>query len=201
MKMMAKIMIVALMFSSGVAKADVLEYLKDYGLPCAAGLAAGYLASKDHGGAIGLGVCVGVGTATYLQSSKAAQKMKDEDFKEFVKLMDSRSEAAAEKQDAKVSKAIKDMEEKNKSEVAALRQVMKEVVAERITNVSEESKAEMKRYIERADFMQDLEKRVTMKMREEVQVESKLRQKEVVDKCVDEALRELVLKKVGTPAQ
>lgn len=205
MKKLAKVVMVALIATSGVAKADVMDVLKDYGLPCAASLAAGYLATnkdhKDHGVAIGIGVCVGVGTATYIQSGKQAQKMKEADFKQFMEMMDEHSSKAAAAQDEKVNKAIKDMEAKQASQIEAIRQVMKEVIAERMSLVGEETKGEIRRYVEKADFMQDLEKKVLSRMKEEVQLESKIRQKEVVNECVEESLRQLVLKKVGSPTE
>ena len=201
MKKLASVFLVAAMLTSGVAKASVLSVLKDYGLPCAAGLAGGLLASKDHGAAIGIGVCLGVGTATYIQSNKASEKMREEDFKKFVELMDEHTATATAEQDERVGKAIKAMEEKQASQIEAVRQVMKEVIAERMALIGDETKSDVKRYVEKAEFMSDLEKKVMQKMKEEVQFESKLRQKEVVSECVDESLRQLVMKKVGSPTE
>ena len=201
MKKLALGFMAAAMLMTGTAQAGVVDYLKEYGIPCAAGFAAGYLASKDHGGAIGLGVCAGVSAATYIQSTRASDKMREEDFKKFVSLMDEHSAASAADQDARVSKAIKEMEQRQEAQIEGIRQVMKEVIAERMALVADETKSDVKRYVEKADFMQDLEKKVMMRMKEEVQVESKIRQKEVVSQCVDESLRQLVLKKVGSPTE
>jgi len=205
MKLIAKVVMITIIATGGVAKADDTDVLKDYALPCAVSLAAGYLATnKDHkdiGVAIGIGVCVGVGTSTYIQSGKQAQKMKEADFKQFVEMMEEHSSKAAATQDEKVNNAIKDMETKQSSQIEAIRQVMKEVIAERISLVGEETKGEMRRYIEKADFMQDLEKKVLSRMKEEVRLESKIRQKEVVNECIEESLRQLVLKKVGSPTE
>lgn len=199
-KLLKTSMVGVLLFSS-ISKADLMENLKDYGLPCAVSFAAGLLASKDHGGAIGLSACLGIGTSTYLQSEKKAQKMRDEDFKKFLKMMDDHSVKVFSEQDAKVEKAIKELQEKQENQIEAVRQIMKEVIAERMTLVSDEVKSDIKRYIERADFMQDLEKKVMIKMKEEVKVETGLQKKEIVSQCVDDALNQLVLKKVGTPQQ
>lgn len=198
MKKLATILTTGLLVFSSISRAEMMDYLKDYGLPCLAGFAGGYLASKSNGGAIGLGVCFGVGTSTYIQSQKQAQKMRDEDFKQFMKLMDTQSAKNLAEQDLKLDKVIKNLEEKQTAQAEALRQVMKEVVAERIVLIGEDLKKDIKLYVEKNDFLQDLEKKVMIKLKEEVQSESKVRQKEIVNECVDEALRQLVLKKVGT---
>lgn len=201
MKKIYAILIATTILSVNVVKADTMEVLKDYGIPCALALGASTLASKTNGGAIGLGVCVGVSASTYIQSEKKAQKMRDEDFKQFVKLFEEQTEKARLAQESRVEEAISKMEEKQKDQLSATRQVMKEVVAERIALIGEETKQEIKRYVEKADFMQDLEKKVMERLKQEVALESKVRQKEIVESCVEESLRQLVLKKVGTSPQ
>lgn len=186
---------------SSSANAGMWDVLKDYGLPCAAGLAGGLLASKDEGGAIGLGVCLGVGTSTYLTNQRQAQKMRDEDFKQMMKMVDEHQAGILAAQDAKVEKALADHDAKQKVQVDGIKQLMKEVIAERMSLIGDEVKADVKRHMDNAVFMQDLEKKVMAKMKEEVRVESELRKKEIVDKCVEEALQQLVLKKVGAPTE
>lgn len=201
MKKIYAILLATSLLSTSLVKADTMEVLKDYGIPCALALGASSLASKSNGGAIGLGVCVGVSASTYIQSQKKAEKMRDEDFKQFVKLFEEQTAKAREEQDKRVDDAIAKMEEKQKDQLTATRQVMKEVVAERIALIGDETKQEIKRYVEKADFMQDLEKKVMERLKQEVAIESKIRQKEVVESCVEESLRQLVLKKVGTTPQ
>jgi len=199
MKKISAILLSATLLASTMVKADMMDYVKDYGIPCALALGASSLASKSNGGAIGLGVCVGVSASTYIQSKKKAEKMRDEDFKQFVKLFEEQTAKAREEQDKKLDESIKSMEERQKEQIQATRQVMKEVVAERIALIGDDTKQEMKRYMEKADFMQDLEKKVLERIKEEVSLESKVRQKEIVESCVDQSLRQLILKKVGAP--
>lgn len=203
MKTLTKLFVAsALMFSyQASAQMTTMDYLKDYGLPCAAAMAGGLLASKDEGFAIGVGVCLGVGTATYLQSQRSRVEMRDEDFRKFVQIMDEANEKNNAKQNKKIDKALADMEQKQEQQIQGIREVMKEVVAERISMVGDSVKKEIKLYVERAGFMEDLEKKVMVRMREEVQTESKLRQKEIVEQTVEEVLKQVVLKKVGVPGE
>jgi hypothetical protein len=169
------------------AEMSVMDYLKDYGLPCAAGFAGGLLASKDHGGAIGVGVCLGVGTSTYLQSKREAQRMQDEDFNRFMKLMD---EHAAKNNAAlmeKTDKAISDMQDKQALQLEGIRETMKEVLAERFAGLSEEMKVNARRQMQETGFMEELES------------ETRASQKETVEKVADEVLKQIVMKKVGVP--
>lgn len=183
-------------FSSLSAKADMMDYLKDYGLPCAAGFLGGMLAKNQQDGvAIGLGVCFGVGASTYLQSKREVQKMRDEDFKAFQKMMEANNQLMIDKTES----SIATMEEKQKKEIEATRQIMKEVIAERLASISEEVKGDVRRHVEKTEFMVDLERKVMMKIKEEVKAETTASRKEIVEQVVEDVMKQVVLKKVGVP--
>jgi len=204
MKKIFKLVLVSSLLASSLVKADddkpsTMDYLKDYGLPCAAAFVGGALASKNDGSAIGLGVCLGLSTSTYLQSEKKAAKMRDEDFKKFQKMMNSSLDKNNAQQDAYLKNIVADMEEKNKEQLAAVKQVMKEVIAERMSLVTEEVKSEIRSYVDNTAFMKNLETKVLERVKDEVKLESKASKKEIVEEVVDEVLKQIVEKKVGAP--
>ena len=70
-------------------------------------------------------------------------------------------------------------------------------MAERIASMEEEMKQNIKTHVEKNEFMKDVEARLMKAIKENSIQESKLRQKETVEKCVDDALNQLVKKRYG----
>lgn len=183
--------------SAAEAKMTTWDYLKDYGLPCAAGFLGGMLASKDSGAAIGVGVCLGVGTATYLNSERQAQQIQDSDVALMKKMLTEQSQVLAEQQDKKVQAAIRDMEARQEKQMEATRQIMKEVIAERMALLSDENKTEIRRYLEQKGTIKDMEAQIRLQIQQEFQNPDT--QKKIIEKCVDETLNQVMVKRVGVP--
>lgn len=179
------IMSVSLISSS--AHADWLDTLIDYGVPCLAGFALGSLAdTSKNKTAIGMAVCGSTSLSTYLNQRNSKTEMMDEDFKKFVKLMN-------EKVDAKSL----ELELKQQQQLVELKDLMKEVMAERISNLEDEMKAKIQKHIDNNDFMKDVEAKLMKQIKENSVEQSKQRQKETVQKCVDEAINQIVKKRYG----
>lgn len=188
MKKLAYIVLSVVMTTS-IAKASWYDKVIDYGLPCLVGFGLGSLADGNNTKlAIGSAVCGSTSLSTWLNQRQDKKEMIDEDFKKFVKLMD-------EKADEKNLQ----MQKQQDAELLALKQLMKDVMAERIANMEIEMKSDMKKYIENNEFMKDVEIKLNAKIKDNVVQESKARQKETINQCIDEALSKLVKKKYGTP--
>ena len=172
---------------SSVSKADWLDKVIDYGVPCLAGFALGSMADTNKNKmAIGTAVCGATTLSTFLNQRRDKTEMMDEDFKKFVKLMN-------EKVDSKTL----ELETQQKQQLQELKELMKEVMAERIASMEEEMKQNIKTHVEKNEFMKDVEARLMKAIKENSIQESKLRQKETVEKCVDDALNQLVKKRYG----
>lgn len=183
----ASLLVISVLMFSTSAHADWLDKIIDYGVPCLAGFALGSLAdTSKNKTAIGLAVCGSTSLSTYLNQRNSKTEMMDEDFKKFVKLMN-------EKVDAKTL----ELEQKQQQQLVELKDLMKEVMAERIANLEDEMKERIKTHVDNNDFMKDVESRLLKKIKEGTVEQSKIRQKETIEKCVDEALNQLVKKRYG----
>lgn len=199
-KLLTATMALTLIFSAQAeAKSSLWEKVKDYGLPCAAGFLGGMLVDKDAGPAVGVGVCLGVGAATYLSSKREAKELQDQDIVIMKKMLSEHSAQLAAEQDKRIAESVKQMESRQSDQIEAVRQVMKEVIAERMAVIAEENKAEVRRHLEQSGFMKDMESKIMLKIKEEVQAENKVNKKDIVEQCVDETLKQVVLKRVGVP--
>ena len=189
MKNLKYLLIATALTISSVSQANWFTTAIDYGLPCliGAGLGAALGDGSKNKTAIGASICGAVSMSTYLNQQRSKTEMQDEDFKKFVKLMNER-----------VDEKGVELEKKQQAELVELKQLMKEVMAERMASIEGEMKENVKTYLENNEFMKDVEYKFMKKIREYVVSESKARQKETVNQCIDEALEQIVKKKYGT---
>lgn len=187
-KILSTLIVVSLLVSNS-AKADVLDYLVDYGLPClvSIGLGSALSSSSKDGTAIGVSICGAVSTSTFLNQRRMETEMKEEDFRKIMKLMNEK----IDERDLRLMEA-------QKTENEQLREITKEVMAERMVTLEEKMKSDIREYVERAEFMKDVEKRVMDKIKTEVSVESQAQKKKIIQEVVDEVLNKIVVKKYGT---
>lgn len=188
MKFKYIILSTVLAFSS-VSKADWWQTAIDYGLPCLVGigLGAGLGDTNKDKTAIGVSVCGAVSMSTFLNQRRDKIDVMDEDFKKFVKLMNER-----------VDQKTIEMEEKQKKDLVELKELMKQVIAERMIKLESETKTNVESYLKDANFMKNVEDKLAKELRMSVIEESKLNKKEIVEKCINEALEQLVKKRYGT---
>lgn len=187
MKLKYIILSTVLAFSS-VSRADWWQNVIDYGLPCLVGIGLGSSLgdSNKNKTAIGASVCGAVTMSTFLNQRREKMDIMDEDFKKFVKLMNER-----------VDEKTVSMEKKQQEDLVELKNLMKEVIAERMIKLESDTKSNVEKYLKDAEFMKNVEAKLTKEIKESVITEAKMTKKEIVDKCIDEALNQLVKKRYG----
>ena len=177
----------------------IMEYLVDYGIPCALSLGAGMVLAKDSntGVAIGGAGCIGIGGATYLQQRR---EQKNRELNE-ANLMQVQSmiDASHKDRDASVTERLKSIEEAQKVQIEELKVVLREVLAERMLTMEGEMKEFLTKKLENGELMPKLEENLRSAMKKEVMTEVKSQQKEIVAKCVEETIKEVISKPIGVP--
>lgn len=197
MKKLNLVIIASLLFSP-LAKADVMTYLKKYGLPCAASLAGGMaLADKQQTGvAIGISACLGIGTATYINDKmNENREISKEEILKITEIVNAKSDENNKALDSK----IKAIEEVQKNQIEDMRAVIREVIADRMLKMEENLKADVSKKLESGEFMPKLEQNISSMIKGQVVSEVKSRQKEIVEKCVEKTISEVVQKPIGVP--
>ena len=194
------LMIGILVGSAQPAKADnVITILKDYGIPCGIAMGASYFltSSISAGDSLGIGaaICLGISSATYLNSTRKAQ-VNPEDLKMTVDASVAESES---KMTASLEDKVAQLNKHQDEEFEKMRVLSRDLLADRLVKMEDDVKKLIEQRISAGDFMPALEQRLLAKIREEVLGESHLRMKEVVDKCVDETIKEVQGKRIATP--
>ncbi len=196
-KVLSTIMVVSMLSTAPQASAEskVMEYLRDYGIPCALSLGAGMILAKesDVGMAIGGAGCVGIGGATYLQKTR---EQKDKELNEAnLKVIQGMIDTSHVKRDEK----LKGLEEAQKAQIEDLKLVLREVLAERMLTMEVEMKDFLTKKLESGELMPKLEENLRASLKKEVITEVKSQQKIVVEKCVEETIKEVISKPIGIP--
>ena len=178
---------------SPVANASSMgSVLLDYGLPCAVSIGLSAALVKNDGAMIGTAICAGVGTATYLNKKPVDSVALSAEVDRAVSERDMKITAET---DAKIKNTEDNVGAKQEENLKMLR----EILADRLLKMEEDVRADVDRKISEGNFMPDLEKRLNQKIKEEVILEGRARNREIKNEVVDEALRELTSKKYGIP--
>lgn len=205
--LLASVIIATMSYNSiaQAAESSFMDKLKEYGLPCAVSLLAGFaLADKTQNGtAIGVAACGAVSMKTFLDNRKEAPKMElskeEQDFMQ--KMIESSTIKIAEQKDKerdlKFEEKVKEVKESQKNQIEELRNVLREVLADRMIKMEEDMKHSLQKQLESGDLMPKLESNLKDMIKKEVISESKSRQKEIVEKCVELTIKEVIAKPVG----
>lgn len=200
-KILSTIMIASMLGATPAqaANSKIMDYLIDYGIPCALSLGAGMMLAKDSntGMAIGGAGCVGIGGATYLQQRREQKQreLNEANLKQIQSMIDS----SHKDRDAAVSERLKSIEEAQKVQIEELKVVLREVLAERMLTMESEMKEFLSKKLESGELMPKLEENLKASLKKEVVTEVKSRQKEIVEKCVEETIKEVISKPIGVP--
>lgn len=196
-KLTISVMIVS-MLAIQPAKADtIVDYLRDYGIPCALSLGAGLLLAKDSqtGGAIGAAGCVGIGGATYLSKQREAKALElKESHINQIQGMINNSNA---QKDTEIDSRMKAMEEAQKVQLEEMKGIMREVLAERMMKMEVDMKADLTKKLESGEFLPKLEENIKAALKSQVVSEVKASQKNIVEKCVELTIKEVIAKPIG----
>ena len=198
MKNKISMMVVGIMIVGSLtedAKAEnTISVLKEYGIPCALSVGLAAVLVKNDGFQIGTAICVGVSAATYLN-----KKVVDPDQLKLAvdQSVDEKEMKITEETDSKILKSSEAQDYK----LEEFRKTVREVLADRIVKMEGEIKAELERQMATGDFIPDLEKKITAKIKEEVILEGKARSRELVNQVVDEVIRQVESKPIAYPSK
>lgn len=190
---------------SQAAEKSMMDSLKEYGLPCAVSLVAGFLLadSMKNGTAIGVAACGAVSTKTYLDNKKQVRPLelsKEEQDKISKMIERSTLQLAQEKdkeREVKFEAKVKEVKEAQKLQIEELRNVLREVLADRMIKMEEDMRKSLQKQLETGELMPKLESNLKEVIKKEVISESKLRQREIIEKCVEQTIKEVISKPVG----
>lgn len=200
-KILSTIMIASMLGATPAqaANSKIMDYLIDYGIPCALSLGAGMMLAKDSntGMAIGGAGCVGIGGATYLQQRRE-QKQRELNQANLMQIQ-SMIDSSHKDRDSAVNERLKSIEEAQKVQIEELKVVLREVLAERMLTMESEMKEFLSKKLESGELMPKLEENLKASLKKEVVTEVKSRQKEIVEKCVEETIKEVISKPIGVP--
>ena len=198
MKKLTMSVIIMSLLTVQSAKADTfVDYLRDYGIPCALSLGAGLLMAKDSqtGSAIGAAGCVGIGGATYLSKQREAKalELKESHLTQIQGMIDKSNG----QKDAEIDTRMKAMEEAQKVQLEEMKGIMREVLAERMMKMEVDMKAELTKKLESGEFLPKLEENIKSALKSQVISEVKSSQKGIVEKCVELTIKEVIAKPIG----
>ena len=175
------------------AQADVLESLKEYGIPCAIAIGLGAVLMKNDGAGMGVAACAGISAATYLTKKPQVDDVK---LKLIVDDAVNKQEMkVSEEMDIKIQKSV----DEQTARVEEMKKILREVLAERLVKMEEDVRTSVERKLEAGDFMPKLESRLESKMKEQVIMEGKARSRELVNQIVEEVIRQVVAKPIAAP--
>lgn len=198
------------------------EVLKDYGLPCALAIGVSHLLAKEDKMAIGAAACAGAAGVTYLknrdikklnkQQMMMDQKMTQmhEELKTEVKrtvigeaknemIMEMKQEVYSEinKSLVKDKEFIGKMLSQIKGEFEEYKKVIDQVLSEKLVDYRGEISKEIETALIDGPFISLLEEKMKMQLKDEHTKVLKANKKDIVKKCVEDALSEIVVKEIA----
>lgn len=198
------------MSSPSFAKSDFMEYLKTYGIPCAASLAAGALLVEDDGLKVGLVGCAATSATVYvIEESRKKKPLSDADKKLLEEQIQSsvRSEVTKLQNSFKsaIEKSLSEALEKNATEIAKdldmksseTRELMREVIASQLIEMKESMREELFKKVEEGKFMPELKKNIKAESQKAAKDVFESNKKEVIEKAVEGTIKQVIKQEVG----
>lgn len=198
------------------------EVLKDYGIPCALAIGASHLLAKDNKMAIGVAACAGASSVTYLKNSEMKEMRKEHEevkmeinkmnteLKEEVKrslVGEAKEEMVMEmKQEiyGKINESLKqdkqfieEMLSGINKEFSEYKGVIDQVLAQKLVDFRGEISVEVEKALMEGPFIELLEKKLKEQLKDDHEAIFSERKKEMVKKCVEDTLDEIVVKEIG----
>lgn len=174
-----------------------MDKLKNYGIPCLAGFAAGLLLAdkaKD-GGAIGAAVCAAISVKTYMDYQNSDLKAVEEFKRELEKSNDEKLKS----HNASLELRLIEVESRQTENLEATRQILREVLAERLLNLEDSLKAEMTKKLESGELLPKLENNLKEMMKKEIIKQTESQKEEIIQRAVDATIKEVIAKPIGVP--
>ena len=191
-----------------------LQYLKTYGIPCAASLAAGALLVEDDGLGVGLVGCAASSATIYvLEESKMKNPLSAEEM-EIIRgqVQASVRDEVGELQNtfkAAVEKSLNKALDKNSDDIAKSLQMqseetkslMREVMAAQLVEIKEEMKIDLFKKVEAGEFMPKLKENIKMLTEKTVDEVFQENKKSIIEKATELTIKEVIVKEVGVPSE
>lgn len=195
-KAVSCLIILGLSLSTKARAENPLTILRDYGIPCAISIGASAALIKSDGLIIGSTICASLSVATALNKKTVDPK----ELKLVVEesLSEREAELGKKLEDSILEKAKK-IEEEQEKRNEDLRKVIREILADRLIKMEDDLRASVQKMIDNGTFLSELEKRINVKIKEEVSSESRVKQKELIEKVADEVIRQVVAKPIAVP--
>lgn len=202
-------------------ESSTIEKIKEYGIPCAVSVLAGFvLADKvKNGAAVGVAVCGGISAHTYLEAKKVKEPLskedqakinkmvadsmdrlgieKDKKLDERVAKLEDQQKKHAEELEIAQRKHAEELEASQKKQIDEMRNILREVLADKMIQMEDSMKASLQKQLESGELMPKLEANLKEMIKKEVVTESKVRQPEIVSKAVEQTIKEVIAKPVG----
>lgn len=206
------------------------EVLKDYGVPCALSLGVSYLLVKENKAGVGLAGCAGAGVVKYYHKKDLAEmdkRISDNEKMMDMRIKSMQNELRAEMKKEMLAGSQEDlvldikenvykeineslkadkefvaqMLTKIKVEFDAYKDIVDQVLAEKLLEYRKEISKEIEIALIEGPFVPMLEEKLNMQMQENQKTLFMSERKKLIEDCVEGTLKEVVLKRVGVPKE
>jgi hypothetical protein len=186
------------------------QYLQKYGVPCVAGMAAGYVIDHDKGVEIGAIGCVAV--FTYGEFGRGSGRTITNDDVDIIQGM-------INKDSSKSAKGLRDdynaqferMNQKILDDSLANRQSIRNSVTDLGVFLERDLNDKVDKRMENPKLMEVVDQKINSKVKEEVQDEFRSKEREIVEKATERTIKRITVepiivddqkpRPVATPAQ
>jgi hypothetical protein len=203
MKLLTVFMVFILLgMSSLPAKAEGFweatgKYLEKYGIPCAAGVAAGYVIDHDKGVKIGSIGCVMI--FTYGEFGRGSNRTITTDDIAIIQEMNNRDlnrlgTQIKEEADAKYDR----LNQRLTDESMSGRQNVRNAVTDLGVFLEKDLSEKVDRRMENPKLIQDVDAKINLKVKEEVQDEFRSKEREIIEKTTEKVIKRVTAEPIVT---
>ena len=212
-KLILFLTVLGLSQSSFAKEKKWVQYLKNYGIPCAASLAAGALLVEDDGLQVGLVGCAAASATVYvLEESRMKNPLSEDEMNVIRKQVQSsvRDEVGELQNSFKtaVEKSLNKALDKNSAEIAKTlemqseetKSLMREVMAAQLVEIKEDMQKELFKKVEAGEFMPKLKENIREMSKKHTQEVFEENKKSLIEKATEMTIKEVISKEVGVPS-
>lgn len=191
-----------LTISMNAQAANFQDILFDYILPCAATFGVGALLSSEVDDAVALGSvgCVAAGSATFVQQRKkmsvAAEMNKGMSPAEADRIQ-KMIEDGLRSQENKFNARINVVEKSVETKVSSLQDLIKTAISEQLLKLDQEMRVYLKKELENGNLMPEIQANIQRALRSEVMTTLEEYNKDMVKKCVEATIKEVIARPIG----
>ena len=193
MKKMLFAVTALLMITGQTAKADGLwdatkNYLQKYGVPCVAGMAAGYVIDRDKGVQIGSIGCVMV--FTYGEFGRGSDRTITSDDVEIIQDMINKSNySSTSRMQNDFDQKVDRLSQRIVDESTTNRQQIRNAVTDLGVFLDKDLSEKVDKKMENPALIKQIDAKINEAVKEEVQSEFKSKEREIVDKAAEKTIK------------